>query len=177
LAQSLAKEQSLLSQVTRPDSGDFFERNGLLFGSVSDVRSTARGLSRARPFLAGFAADPSLRGVMNVLSSSAQSVQAGRIKLEQLAWPLSLAKKALNDVLAGKPAFFSWQELLQGHALPIDQRRHFIQIAPNLDFAALEPGHAATEAIHKATTDLKLKDKPRQIQSLPETPPMSEAAE
>jgi hypothetical protein len=174
LAQSLAKDQGLFPQVTQPDSGDFFERNGLLFGSVSEVRSTAQGLSRARPFLAGLAADPSLRGVMNVLSSSAQGVQAGRIKLEQLAWPLSLAKSTLSDVLAGKPAFFSWQELLQGHALPIDQRRHFIQIAPKLDFTALEPGHAATTAIHKAAADLELKDELGATVSLTGQVPMND---
>ncbi|WP_407180951.1 MMPL family transporter [Bradyrhizobium sp. STM 3562] len=158
LAQALAKNPDLFRQVARPDSGDFFERNGLLFGSLSDVKRTAEGLSHAQPFVAALASDPSLRGVMDVLSSAAQGVQAGRLKLEQLAWPLSLAKNTLNDVLADRPAFFSWQELLQGHTLPIDQRRHFVGIAPKLDFAALQPGRAATEGIHQAAADLKLKE-------------------
>ncbi|WP_349543419.1 MMPL family transporter [Bradyrhizobium sp. ARR65] len=158
LAQALAKNPDLFRQVARPDSGDFFERNGLLFGSLSDVKRTAEGLSHAQPFVAVVAADPSLRGVMDVLSSAAQGVQAGRLKLEQLAWPLSLAKNTLNDVLAGRPAFFSWQELLQGHALPVHQRRHFVEIAPKLDFAALQPGRAAAEGIHQAAADLKLKE-------------------
>lgn len=158
LAEKLAKDPNLFPKVAQPDSGDFFERNGLLLGSVADVKKSADGLSHAQPFIAALAADPSLRGAMTMLSSAAQGVQAGRMKLEQLAWPLSLTKKTLNDVLAGKPAYFSWQELLQGHALPIGQRRHFIEIAPKLDFSALQPGRAAAEAIHKAATDLKLKD-------------------
>jgi len=157
LAQFLATRPNLFRRVTRPDSGEFFERNGLLYDSVSDVRATAEGLSHARPFLAELAADPSLRGVMTVLSSAAQGVQAGRLKLEQLAWPLSLARNTLNDVFADKPAFFSWQELLRGHALPPSQLRRFIEIAPELDFASLQPGRAATEAIRQAAADLKLK--------------------
>jgi len=154
LADKLAKDPNLYRQVTQPDSGDFFDRNGLLYGSLSDVRTTAEGLSRARPFLAALAADPSLRGVANVLASAAESVRAGRLKLEQLAWPLSLAKTTLGDVLAGKPAFFSWQELLRGHALPASDSRHFVEVAPKLDFTALQPGRAATEGIEKAAADL-----------------------
>ncbi len=154
LADKLAKDPNLYREVTQPDSGDFFDRNGLLFGSLSDVRTTAEGLSHARPFLAALAADPSLRGVANVLASAAESVRAGRLKLEQLAWPLSLAKTTLNDALAGRPAFFSWQELLRGHALPASDSRHFVEVAPKLDFTALQPGRAATEGIERAAADL-----------------------
>ena len=154
LADKLGKDPDLYREVTQPDSGDFFDRNGLLYGSLSDVRNMAEGLSRARPFLAGLAADPSLRGVANMLASAAESVRAGRLKLEQLAWPLSLAKTTLGDVLAGKPASFSWQELLRGHVLPANESRHFVEVAPQLDFSALQPGRAATQGIHKAAAEL-----------------------
>ena len=96
---------------------------------------------------------------MKVLAAAADSVPSGRIGLEQLAWPLSLAKQTLGDVLSGKPAFFSWQELLQGHALPASQLRHFVEVAPKLDFAALQPGRAAEQGIHKAAADLNLNSK------------------
>jgi uncharacterized protein len=157
LAESLAKDPTLFREVTQPDSGAFFERNGLLFGSLSDVKSTANGLIQVRPFLATLSADPSLRGVMDTLSSAAQAVQARRMSLDQLTWPLSLAKNTLSDVLAGKPAFFSWQELLQGHTPPADQLRHFVEIAPKLDFAQLQPGRLATEGVHDAAARLNLK--------------------
>ena len=110
------------------DSGDFFERNGLLFESPADVRKSAEGLTKAQPFIAALAGDPSLRGVMTALSFAIRGVQAGQIKLEQLAWPLSLADRTLGDVLSGRPATFSWQELLQGHPLPAKQLRHFIGV-------------------------------------------------
>ena len=158
LAEALAKNQDLFRNVQRPDSGDFFERNGLLYGSLTDVKKAAEGLMEARFILSQLAGDPSLRGVMQALSSAAQGVRAGQLKLEQLAWPLSLANRTVGDVLSGKPAFFSWQELLQGHPLSDNQRRHFIEIAPKLDFKALQPGREATVAIQRATDELRLRD-------------------
>jgi len=100
-----------------------------------------------------------LRGVMKVLAAAAESVPEDGIGLEQLAWPLSLTKQTLGDILSGEPAFFSWQELLQGHALPASQLRHFVEVAPKLDFAALQPGRAAEQGIYAAAADLNLRSR------------------
>lgn len=159
LARSLSKNHDQFGTVGRPDSGDFFERNELLFASPSQIRQTVAGLGEARPFLSRLAVDPSLRGIMNALSFAADLVQAGKIRIDQLQWPLSLANRTLTDVLSGKPASFSWQELLRGHPSPARQLRHFIEVAPRLDFNALQPGRAAETAIHQAAADLNLKDK------------------
>jgi hopanoid biosynthesis associated RND transporter like protein HpnN len=159
LAQTLAKNPKLFPMVGQPDSGEFFERNGLMFESPADVEKSVAGLTQVQPLISGLAADPSLRGVMKALSLATEGVQMGKIKLDQLAWPLALAGQTLSDVLAGKPATFSWQELLQGHPLRNRQRRHFIEIQPALNFAALQPGREATEAIRRAAADLDLKNK------------------
>ena len=159
LAQALAKEPKLFPRVGQPDSGEFFERNGLLFQSPDEVKKSAAGLAQAQPLIFTLAGDPSLRGVMRALSLAAGGVQEGRIKLEQLAFTFSLADRTLSDVLSGKPATFSWQELLQGHPLPVQQLRHFIEVEPTLDFAALQPGHQAEEGIRRAAADLNLQGK------------------
>lgn len=156
LVRKLKEDPEMFHQVVQPDSGEFFERNGLLLSSTADVRRTAGGLAHARLFLQALSADPTLHGAVGVLGSAAQGVVAGRLRLEELGWPLSLTRKALEDVFAGKPAFFSWQELLQGHAPADNQLRHFIEVAPRLDFNALQPGRAATDAIRKAASDLQL---------------------
>ncbi len=150
LARALSKNPDLYPRVGRPDSGDFFDRHGLLFESLSDVKASVEGLTTAEPIIASLAADPGLRGVMKALSFAADGVKSGRVRLNQLAWPLSLADKTLSDALAGKPATFSWQELLQGHPLQASQLRHFIEVQPQLDFAALQPGREATEGIRHA---------------------------
>ena len=159
LAQTLSKNHDLFPAVEQLDSGDFFERNGLFYQAPDDVRKSAEGLATAEPFIAALAGDPSVRGVMTALSSAVQRVRAGQIKLEQLAWPLSLTGQTLGDVLSGKPAKFSWQELLQGKPPPAKQLRHFIGVQPTLDFAALQPGQKAEQGIRRAAADLDLQNK------------------
>jgi hopanoid biosynthesis associated RND transporter like protein HpnN len=159
LSQALAKNTALFPVVIQPESGDFFERNGVLFASPSEVKQTAEGLAGAQPILSQLAGDPSLRGVMKALTLGAEGVRAGRIKLDQLAWPLKLAHQTLDGALAGKPATFSWKELLQGKPLPSSQLRHFIEIQPKLNFRALQPGQAATDGIRRAASELDLHNK------------------
>jgi uncharacterized protein len=159
LAQRLSKDTGLFPLVGQPDSGEFFERNGLLFGSPAEVKKSAEGLAQAQPVIATLSADPSLRGVMKAISFASEGVRRGRIKLNQLGWPLSLADRTLNDVLAGKPAAFSWEELLQGRKPRSDELRHFIDVQPELDFSQLQPGQKATEGIRRAAAELDLKGK------------------
>lgn len=157
LAQALAKNSKLFPTVAQPDSGDFFDRDGLLLAPTSDVGQTVAGLTKAEPILSQLSNDPSLRGIMRVVSFAAGEARQGRIKLDQLNWSLSLASRTLDDVLSGKPAAFSWKELLQGHPSSKRERRHFLEIQPALDFSKLQPGHAAEEAIQKAASQLNLK--------------------
>ncbi len=159
LAQALAKKPKLFPLVGQPDSGDFFERNGLLFEDPAEVKKKVAGLISARPLLSVLAGDPSLRGVMQALTFAAQGVEARKLKIEQLAWPLSLADRTLSDVLSGKPATFSWQELLQGNVLSERQLQHFIEVQPTLDLTTLQPGREATEGIHHAAAALDLAGK------------------
>ena len=72
--------------------------------------------------------------------------------------PLTVTADTVEAVHAGKPANFSWHELLNGRKPddPANSKRKFIDIQPKLDFTALEPGKAATDAIRKAAADLKL---------------------
>ncbi|TYL99129.1 MMPL family transporter [Bradyrhizobium rifense] len=159
LAQALSENPDLFPTVELLDSGDFFERNGLLFESPADVKRTAEGLTRVEPLIAALASDPSLRGVMTALSFAAEGIRAGQITLDRLAWPLSLADRTLSQVLSGKPATFSWQELLENQPPPARRLRHLIAVQPTLDFAALQPGHKAEDGIRQATFDLDLQNK------------------
>src|ERR1700722_6166721 len=126
LQRDLSQRSSLFRTVVQPDSGDFFQRNEILFEPLPDVKKSIDGLSKSQFLIGALATDPSLRGVMKALSFAADGVQGGEIKLDQLAWPLSLADSTLSDVFAGKPATFSWQELAQGSRPQTTQLRHFI---------------------------------------------------
>ena len=156
LEQDLAKQSDLFHSVSAPGGGEFFQHSGLLFQPLAGVKKSIDGLSNAEFLVETLARDPSLRGAMQALSLAARGVQGGEIKIDELVWPLSLASGTLKDVLAGKPAAFSWQELVQGSRPQIRQLRHFITLQPVLDFAALEPGRKATDEILRSADRLKL---------------------
>jgi hopanoid biosynthesis associated RND transporter like protein HpnN len=156
LADKLRQEPDFFYSATQPESGEYFEKNGLLYQSLSDLRNTTERLTRGQPLLASLDSDPSLRGIMKALSFVADLAHSGTIQLDQLAWPLSMAENSLQDAITGRRVTFSWQELLEQHALPARRLRHFIEVAPRLNFSALQPGQAAAQAIRQAALDLDL---------------------
>jgi hopanoid biosynthesis associated RND transporter like protein HpnN len=61
-----------------------------------------------------------------------------------------------DEVIAGRPASFSWRAMLNGRPPDASERRRFIEIRPVLDFTALMPGQKSTDAIRKAAKDLDI---------------------
>jgi len=155
-AEALQARSDLIHTVRQPQSGSFFERNGLLFLPTEEVRRVADGLARADALIETLAADPSLRGTLDALSFGVMGVERKELKLDDMTRPMTLAADTLEDVLAGRPASFSWRVLAGGKpAEPRDLRR-FVEVEPVLDFSALQPGHLATNAIVQTAADLHL---------------------
>ncbi len=155
LADRLSAQKSLFPIVRQPGGGDFFLKNGLLFFSQAEVKKTTQQLIAAQPFLAGLAADPSLRGVMDSLSTALLGVQHGQAQLGQLDKPIKAFGDTLGAVADGKQAYLSWSSLVTGTTDP-SRLRSFIEVQPALNFDALSPGAAASDAIRAAARDLKL---------------------
>ena len=61
----------------------------------------------------------------------------------------------LGSVLAGAPKPLSWQSLLSGSLAEKGGRYRFVLIQPKLDYAALQPGGAATDALRAAIARLE----------------------
>ena len=156
LAKSLPAGSDVLQFVGQAGGGPFLERNALLFLSEQDVARITGELSHSAPLLQVLAPDPSLRGIANALSFAAAGVEHKQIALSDLARPLTLGADTLAEVLAGRPASFSWRVLMQGRPATPEELRRFIQTDPKLNFAALEPGRAATDAIRQTAADLQL---------------------
>jgi len=156
LAAELAKDKSHFRIVTRPDGGDFLGREGLLFLSTSEVRDATSALVEAQPLLGPLAADPSLRGVADALSTASEGAAAGQIPLERIDKPMRSLANASEDVLAGKPAYFSWQALFTGSGMPGPPTRRLVQVQPILDHSSLMPGEGAADAVRAAAAALQL---------------------
>ena len=82
LVNALANRSDVVRTISRPDGGEFFARNGVLFLSVDDVRRDMAQLIKAEPFLGTLAADPTLRGVLGAISQSLEGVRHEKTTLE-----------------------------------------------------------------------------------------------
>ena len=156
LVDALAARRDVIRAVHQPQGGEFFERNGLLYLPTDEVARVTDGLLNAGPLLQKLAADPSLRGSLSALSLGLMGVHYGHITLDDLTRPMTMAADTVGEALAGRPASFSWRVLASGKPAEPQELRRFIEVQPVLDFSALEPGRAATDAIAQTARDLKL---------------------
>jgi len=156
LAQALAAHREVIRAVHEPQSGRFFERNGLLYLPAGEVAQLTDDLVKADPLLQALAADPSVRGALHALSLGLMGVQYGQIKLDDLVRPMAMAADTAREAVAGQPASFSWRVLASGKPAQPNELRRFIEVEPVLDFTALEPGRAATNTITQTARDLQL---------------------
>ncbi len=156
LANALAPQSDLIRTVSRPDGGEFFSRNGILFKSVDEVRSDMAQLIKAEPFLGTLAADPTLHGVLGALSQSIEGVRLGKTTLEGMRPAVTAIADALEGVAQGKHPAFSWRRLITGHPPEPSELRRFLNIRPILNYADLQPGGQATRAIRATIEKLGL---------------------
>jgi uncharacterized protein len=154
LVQKLSGDTKNFESIQPLGSGEFFEKNGLLFLPAAEVGQLTGQLESAAPLIEIMAGDPSLRGLTGALETGLAGVKRGQVKLDNTARPFSLIAQTVENILNTGSATFSWRELVSDKPLTDGDRRAFIEFKPILDFNALEPGKDATDAIRKAASDL-----------------------
>ena len=154
LAKKLSGDTKHFESVQPLGSGEFFEKNGLLFLPTEEVGKLTAQFSSAAPLIEIMAGDPSIRGLTGALETGLAGVKRGQVKLDNTERPFNLIAQTVEDVLSKGNATFSWRELVSDKPLADSDRRAFIEFKPILDFNALEPGKAATDAIRQAATEL-----------------------
>jgi hopanoid biosynthesis associated RND transporter like protein HpnN len=156
LQQKLAGDTTHFESVQALGSGEFFEKNGLLFLPVAEVGQMVGQFESAAPLIEIMAGDPSIRGLTGALETGLAGVKRGQVKLDSTERPFNLIAQTVEKVLNTGSATFSWRELTSDKPLADSDRRAFIEFKPILDFNALEPGKDATDAIRQAASDLNL---------------------
>jgi hopanoid biosynthesis associated RND transporter like protein HpnN len=156
LNQKLAGDTKHFESVQPLGSGEFFEKNGLLFLPVAEVASSTSQFESAAPLIEIMAGDPSLRGLTGALETGLAGIKRGQVKLDGTERPFNQIAQTVENVLKNGNATFSWRELVSEKPLTDADRRAFIEFKPVLDFNALEPGKAATDAIRQAASELNL---------------------
>lgn len=156
LAASLGAQTKLFHSVQRPDDGPFWSHEGLLFASTGEVKDFISQVLKVQPFLGSMASDPSLRGLADTLSLTMQGVSSGQASAQELRTPIHSLAAALGSLSGGRPAYFSWHDLVAGQAPDTRQLQHVILVDPVLDFAQLRPGRLPIDAIHASAHQLGL---------------------
>ena len=156
LTKKLQENKTDFDAVYRHGSGDFFEKNGLLFLSTKEVQDITAQFGAAVPLVEILAGDPSLRGLTGALETGLAGVKRGLVPLDSAARPFNMVSDNIERVLKGEATAFSWRALASDEPLTDMDKRGFIEVKPVLDFTVLEPGKDATDAIRKAAVDLNL---------------------
>ncbi len=154
LAEQLKGDKKNFEAVTPLGSGEFFEKNGLLFLPVEEVGKVTGQLEAAAPLIEIMAGDPSIRGLTGALETGLAGIKRGQAKLENAERPFNQIAGTVEDVLKKREATFSWREFVNDKPLTDADKRAFIEIKPIVDYQALEPGKDATDAIRQAAKDL-----------------------
>lgn len=158
LTEALQKDAAAgrIGPVAEPGGGPFFEHNGLLFLSPQDVTDTTAQLASARPLVNELAKNPSLTGLATTLSTTlGQPLLTGQVKLPAMAKLLARSAATVDDVLAGKPAAFSWRALVDNDAAR-QPARAFVTVQPVVNYGALKAGAATSQVIRDAARSLDL---------------------
>jgi uncharacterized protein len=152
----MKERTDLFDSVRRPDGGPFYDQYGLMLLDTKDLEQISRSIIRGQPFIASLAADPSLRGLFDVLSLAMEGVARKATDFATLERPLSAISSSLSAALTGNEMPLSWRSLMIDR--PVDKRelRKLILAQPKRDFQALQPGAKASAAVRQMVSDLGL---------------------
>jgi hopanoid biosynthesis associated RND transporter like protein HpnN len=153
---ALSQRTDLFQSVRRADGGPFFDRYGLLFLDTKELQQVAQSIIRAQPFIASLAADPSLRGLFDVLSLAMEGVARKATDFASIERPLATIASATSAALAGDNTPISWRSLMIDRPVEPRELRKLILAQPKRDFRALQPGAKATAAVRAMVKDLHL---------------------
>jgi hopanoid biosynthesis associated RND transporter like protein HpnN len=155
LVQALARDTAHFASVRRPDTDPYLQREGLLFLNTPTLTKLLDTTVDASPFLGQLAADPSARGLFKALGLIGEGVSRGQAQLAAFEPALRSFGATLSAALAGQPVPLSWERLLTGNLAALAGRDRIVLIQPHLDYGAIEPGGAATQAVRRAAAGLE----------------------
>jgi hopanoid biosynthesis associated RND transporter like protein HpnN len=155
LAAALREDMVHFRTVSQPDVSPYLEQEGLLFLDTPALTSLLNQTIDAQPFLGQLVADPSARGLFAALALVGRGVQQAQADLTGFDPALQAFHGALAAALDGHPRPLSWETLLAGQAAKLAGPYRIVLAQPRLDYGALRPGGAATDALHQAAAGLE----------------------
>jgi len=156
LAARLATVPTLFPSVREPTGGEFFRRNGLLYASAEDLQSLSKTLVDAQPLLGTLAADPSARGLFQLMARMFDAAASGETAATQFTPLVDELAAAAARAHRGAVATIDWAGLFSGLGRDSMPHQAFVLAKPTLDRSALQQGAAATAFLRRAADELGL---------------------
>ncbi len=152
LAKALRARTDRFKSIFYPEGLELLRQNGLLYLDQDELESLADRLAEAQPLLGGISADPTLRGLADVLTLALENATA---ETASAFGPALRKMTATVDALAdGRNPRLSWQSLLSEDDDEETANRQFIVAQPVVDFGSLSPVSDAMRAIGDVTATL-----------------------
>ena len=139
---AFAKLPELYSDIYAPEVDPYFERNGLLYLSESELQQVAGRLQAGLPLLVPLAQDPTLRGLSQFFQVIGYSAQQGADPADFNPF-LNEVQRVFESAAGGTPAIMDWAGFLMPNPPEGGGTRKFISIKPVLDYSSLEPAEKA----------------------------------
>lgn len=152
LAKALRARTERFKSIFYPEGLTFLRQNGLLYLDRDELESLADRLAEAQPLLAGISADPTLRGLADILSLALENATAE----SGTAFGPALRKMTatVNALADGKNTRLSWQTLLSDDTDDETANRRFIIAQPVVNFGSLSPVSETMSVIRDVTAML-----------------------
>ncbi|MER2520002.1 MAG: MMPL family transporter [Bdellovibrionales bacterium] len=156
LAKALEAQPTLFRQVERPDSIPYFRKNGVLLLKEESLGGILDQIVQAQPLLGVATSDPTLRGFFGMLDLMGEGYLQGQTGLDRIDRPMAVTADTVEAALAGNDRPLALQSMMGDGKLSLRDTRKFVLSRPVLDYAALEPGRAASDALRAAAKSLNL---------------------
>ena len=158
LQERLSSEDKLIGAVEFARGDPFFRRNGLLYLDIEQLERLSQTLAEAQPLLATLHADPTLRGLADILGDVSRAAADGTADI-----PVAPIYRRFSDAVeasvAGRPVTIEWQTIMGGASADAESdddplKRVVVVIQPKLDFSTLLPARELIAKIRAAIAAL-----------------------
>ena len=157
LAAALAARPDQFPYLHVPGGGAFFAKNGLLYLDRDELLDLLDSLADSQPLLQRLRTDMTLRGLMAVLNLAADGALPGSERIDDLDWLFGRVAGVVEDILGGRLAQLSWQEIMEGREAEPKDKRGFVMVQPaDLGYDSLLPGDRALSAVRRIATEAGL---------------------
>ncbi len=146
-----------ITQVSQPDGGRFFAREGLLYLSQKALWRLSDQLSRAQPFMATLAAHPTLPRFTSLLNTALARARTSGSALPGLVTVLDGWRKTLQGQEQGRYVVMPWGSLM-GVAAPGGGTAgdSFVVVKPRYDYKGGAPVRIALRSVRAGAQALGL---------------------